>query len=67
MKFYARAAPICIQNFIENLIIEIFQKSSFFLFESGSLRKFGFPKISATSPSVIGIPRNLGSYRNLGT
>ena len=33
MKFHAKA-PIKIQKLIENLIIENFQKSVFFLFES---------------------------------
>jgi hypothetical protein len=36
VKFHAKA-PIKIQKLIENLIIDIFQKSIFFLFESGSL------------------------------
>ena len=57
MKFYAKSS-VKIQKLIENLIIEKFQKSVFFLFESGSLDSPGGPS-SNRRYSITGVLRRV--------
>ena len=57
MKFYAKSS-VKIQKLIENLIIEKFQKSVFFLFESGILDSPGGPS-SNRRYSITGVLRRV--------